>query len=269
MSNELKGKFFKASREIYGDNSVKYMNLELALTSDNYDDSVYGFDWGNTEKGSKLLASAILKKISSPTIARIYTDKYTDRVIKNLKQDNWTMEALEVAKWINNNTEYEIAIDEIDEEQEEAKKEKELNVKREKELESHAKEERKIKREKEFQQKIKDKLKEKQEKEELEKQEEIEKQEELDRKKDTENSKNIASQYKLKLKKYQNELEKYKLKIEKNQNEVDILKEEIHNYKEIIEKQNIEIEKYKEFMWSLDVPSLYKKFNAIHDNDIS
>ena len=124
MTETLKNKFFKATRELYGDNSVKYSNIELALMNDNYDDARYEFDWGNTEKGSKLLASAILKKIGSPTIARIYTDKYTEQVIKNIHQDNWTLEALEVAKWINSNTDYNVAIDETNDKEIQAQKER-------------------------------------------------------------------------------------------------------------------------------------------------
>ena len=63
-----KNNLFKASRELYGDNSVKYINKELKIDGN----SNYGFDWGNTEEGSKQLAFSILKNVSSSTIARIY-----------------------------------------------------------------------------------------------------------------------------------------------------------------------------------------------------
>ncbi len=191
MSDTLRGNFFNATRDMFGDNSVRYMNIELALMSTNYDDSGYGFDWGNKDKGSKLLASAILTKIGTPTVARIYTDKYTDSVIQKLTQDNWSLEAIEVARWINNNTDYTIEI--IDENGEIQKKE--LKLKREKELEEKAKEERKEEREKMFQQKIQTKLKEKEAKAKIE--------EAKANEEESENFQNTINNYKVKISKYQ------------------------------------------------------------------
>lgn len=233
MSNSLRGKFFQANRDIFGDNSVKYMNIDLALTSVNYDNSGYGFDWGNNEKGSKLLANAILTKISTPTVARVYADKYTESVLQKFTQDTWSLEAIEVAKWVNANTDYKIVLDEIDD----SKKLQEENtrLKREKELEEKAKEERRVEREKEFQQKIKEKL------------EEREKQEELRRKEDQKHSINEINDYKERIKKYQNELEKQQSKIKEQQEQ---------------------IEKYKEFVKLVDIPSLRKKFTTLDEIDI-
>lgn len=239
MSDTLRGKFFNATRGMFGDNSVKYMNIELALTSTNYDDTGYGFDWGNKDKGSKLLASAILTKIGTPTIARIYTDKYTDNVIQKLTQDSWSLEAIEVAKWINSNTDYKIEIYESDNESEKNQEEN-LKLKCEKELEEKAKEERKAQREKEFQQKIQDKLKEKEAKAKIEE--------------ESENFQNAINNYKIKLKKYQNELEKQQTTIKKQQNE--------------IEAYNQQIEKYKELIKLLDIPSLRKKFTTLDEIEI-
>lgn len=272
MANSLKGKFFVATREMYGDNSVKYSNLDLALTSDSYDDSGNGFDWGNSGPGSKLLASAILKKIGSTTIARIYTDKYTQSVITNFQQDNWRLEAIEVAKWINNNTDYVIALDQINEEEMQAKKEEEQRLQHEKELKAQAKEERRIQREKEFQQRIKDRLdeREKAAKKEQAEHEKREKKEELLKQKEIasleEGAQNIAKakEYKAKAIKYQNELKKYKQIINKHQNEIDTYKFETERYKELLDEQKAEINKYKEFLKLLDMPSLYAKFNDLH-----
>jgi|GEM_PF-4046476 len=272
MAESLKGKFFVASREMYGDNSVKYSNLDLSLTSGTYDESGNGFDWGDTEKGSKLLASAMLKKIGSPTIARIYTDKYVQSVIKNFTQDSWKLEAIEVAKWINNNTDYNIAIDEINEEDIKAKKEEEQRLEREKEIEAQAKEERRIEREKEFQQKIKDKLQEREAvaKEEQEEHEKREREEELQRLQVIESLEAgaqlaaKAQEYKAKAIKYQNELKKYKLKLNKYQNELDTYKFEMERNKEQLEEQKVEIQRYKEFIEHLDIPSIYEKFNNLN-----
>ncbi len=114
MSDSLRNKFFKASREIYSDNSVKFMHTELQAYNASYDDTRASFDWGNTDAGSKQLASAILKKIGSSTIARVYANKYMNEVIKNITRDNWTLEAIEVARWINDYTEYNVNKEEVD-----------------------------------------------------------------------------------------------------------------------------------------------------------
>ena len=272
MADSLKGKFFVASREMYGDNSVKYSNLDLALTNQNYDNSGNGFDWGNSGDGSKLLAAAILRQISSPIVARIYTNKYTEQIIKNMHQDSWTLEAIEVAKWINNNTDYNVAITEINEEEIQAKKEEEKRLQREKEIEAQAKEDRRVQREKEFQQKIKDKLdkREKAVKKEQEEHEKREKEEEQERLKVIESLEAgaqlaaKAQEYKAKAIKYQNELKKYKLKLNKYQNEIDTYKLEMERNKELRDEQKAELQRYKEFIKLLDIPSLYEKFNNLN-----
>jgi len=276
MADSLKSKFFVAAREMYGNNSVKYSNLDLSLTSETYDESGSGFNWGDTEKGSKLLASAMLKKIGSPTIARIYTDKYTQSVIKNITQDNWTLEAIEVAKWINNNTDYNVAIDEINEEEIQAQKEEkerlEQRLEREKEREAQDKEERRIQREKEFQQKIQEKLKERElaVKKEQEEHERREREEEFQRQKKIESLEDEAQvaakakEYKNRIIKYQNELKKYKVKLNQYQNEIDKYKLEMEHNKELLDEQKTEIQKYKEFIKLLNIPTLYKKFTNLN-----
>jgi len=276
MADSLKGKFFTASREMYGNNSVKYSNLDLSLASETYDESGNGFNWGDTAKGSKLLASAMLKKIGSPTIARIYTDKYTQSIIKNMSQDNWKLEAIEVAKWINNNTEYSVAIDEINEEEIQAKKEEEKRLKqrleREKEREAQDKEERRIQREKEFQEKIQEKLREREiaVKKEQEENERRENEEELQRQKKIESLEAEAQviakakEYQSRIIKYQNELKKYKVRLNQYQNEIDKYKLEMEHNKELLDEQKTEIQKYKEFIKLLNIPTVYKRFTNLN-----
>ena len=271
MADSLKGKFFVASREMYGANSVKYSNLDLLLTNENYDDSGNGFDWGDSGSGSKLLASAMLKKIGTPTIARIYANKYAQSVLKNFTQDNWRLEAIEVAKWINSNTDYNVAIDEINEEEIQAKKEEAKRLEHKKELEALAKEERRIEREKEFQLKIKNKLQEreiiaKKEQEEHDKREIEEEKERLKVIESLEAGAQLAAkaqEYKTKAIKYQNELKKYKLKLNKYQNELDTCKLEMERNREILDEKKVEILKYKELIKLLDIPSLHKMFNNL------
>ncbi|MBA1433481.1 MAG: hypothetical protein FAF04_07805 [Epsilonproteobacteria bacterium] len=153
MAENLKGKYFVASRGFYGTNSVTYQGIELEVTKFNHDytNPVTSFDWENTDKASNLLAYAILHTIASPTVARVFANKYTQNVIKNFKEDEWRMEATEVARWVNANTNYTVEIDESDEKkaaQEEAKRKQE-------ELE---KEKRRIKREEEFKKQVQEKL---------------------------------------------------------------------------------------------------------------
>ena len=154
MYENLKGKYFIASRGFYGTNSVTYNSIEIEVTKYNHDyaNPVTSFDWGNSEKGSNLLAFVILNTIASPTVARIYANKYTHTVIQNFREDEWKMEAIEVARWINANTDYTIELDEEDEKKAEAE---ELQRREE----AIAKEKRRVAREKEFQKQIEEKLK--------------------------------------------------------------------------------------------------------------
>ena len=325
MGVDLKNKYFVGTRGFYGTNSVKYQNIEMEVPSYEYDfsDTKNSFDWGNTEQGSALLASAILKKLSSPTVARVYANKFTQSVISNLKEDTWELEAIEVAKWINKNTDYKIDIIEVDEDEEARKREEE------------AKEKRRIQREKEFQAEIQRKLKERSKKEQT-KQAELKKEttlkseakKETPKKKESLSSHNIVDKIckelnvntkglakilnmpnqtindwrlenempKMALKavefyksayeankelediekssnKKTNEVEKYKAEITKCKAEITKLKAqkdkdrlEIDKYKNDISKQKSELSecnKYKKFIDSLDIPTLYKKFNAL------
>jgi len=142
MTENIKGNNFIATRGFYGTNSVSFKNIELEVTRYNHDyaDPVTSFDWGNCEKASQLLAYAMLDTIATPTIARVYAHKFTQEVIQNLHDDEWKMEALEVAKWINKNTDYKIDISANNED------------------EKIEKEKRRIQREVEFQQLIEEKL---------------------------------------------------------------------------------------------------------------
>jgi len=112
MKDELENRYFIALRGFYGTNSITYKNIELEVTKYNYNysNSVTNFDWGNTQKGSQLLAYAMLETIATPTVARIYANKFMHSVIANLKEDEWKMEATEVAHWINKNTDYTIKL---------------------------------------------------------------------------------------------------------------------------------------------------------------
>jgi Skp family chaperone for outer membrane proteins len=162
MVENLKGKYFIASRGFYGTNSVTYKGIEIEVTKYNHDytNPVTSFDWGSSTKAATLLAYVMLNTIATPTVARVYANKYTKDVISKLTDDDWKMEAIEVARWINTHTDYTIELNEKKDEKkkvlQETKKEQE---KKKKEEEERAKEERRIAREKEFKKQIEEKLK--------------------------------------------------------------------------------------------------------------
>lgn len=271
MATNLKGKYFVASRGFYGTNSVSYRNIEMEVTKYNHDyaNPITSFEWGDTEKSSNLLAFAILNTIASPTVARIYANKYTESVIKNFKEDEWRMEAIEVAHWINANTDYTIELDNeetLQAEQEEKKREEE----------AFEKEKRRIKREEEFQKQVKEKLKKRSDKiltenvvDTLCKELRI-KHETLAKILDlpTETINNWRLENKMP-KLARKAIEFYKAGIafkEKNSK----LKIELNNFQEKLVKNQTQINlqegklnRYKKFINALDLPTLYKKYKEL------
>ncbi len=271
MAENLKGKYFIASRGFYGTNSVTYHNIEIEVTKYNHDyaNPVTSFDWGDTQTPSNLLAFAILNTIASPTVARVYANKYTQSVIKNFKEDEWRMEAIEVARWVNANTDYTIEIDEEDA----------LKVEREtaeRKKEEREKEKRRIEREKEFQKQVKEKLKRRSDKtltnsvidtlcKELHiKHETLAKI--LDVPMQTINNWRLENEMpKLALK----AIEFYKTGIsfkEKNSKleiEANRFQEEFVKNQTQMGLYETELNKYKKFINSLDLPTLYKKYKEL------
>jgi DNA-binding transcriptional regulator YiaG len=281
MAENLKGKYFVASRGFYGTNSVTYKGIEIEVTKYNHDYSnpITSFDWGNTEKGANLLAFVILNIIASPTIARVYANKYMKDVIERFQEDEWRMEAIEVARWINKNTNYIVEIDEDDE-----LKAKEDEAKRKKE--EAAKEARRIKREEEFKKQVQKKLAKRAKNDEKAKKEahkiltnnvvdnlckELRIKHEtlakiLDINMDTINNWRLENEMPKMAKKA---MEFYKAGVsfkEKNSQ----LKAERDNLQEQLNKKETEmtlfetdLNNYKKFITSLDIPKLYKKFKEL------
>jgi len=258
MADNLKNKYFIASRGFYGTNSVSYKGIEMEVTKYNHDyaNPITSFEWGNSEKGSKLLAYAILNTIATPTVARVYANKFTQHVIEKFKDDEWKMEAIEVARWINTNTDYKIPLNEASEQ------------------EAIEKEKRRIKREEEFQKQIEEKLKNR-----VKNQPNIVddicselkiKQETLAKILDT--PLDLLNKWRL-----ENEMPKLALKAiefykagvslkEKNNK----LKIESQNFQEqIIKNQTkmdlyeIELKRYKKFINEFDIPNLYKRYKEL------
>jgi len=270
MSIDLRNKYFTASREYYGSNSVKYMNIELDFISYDYNNASKSFDWGyEAKEGAVLLASSMLNKIATPTVARVYANKYADSVLRKLENDSWKMEAIEIVHWINKNTDYKI---ELPPQQPDAT----LN-----QDEENEKEKRRIQREKEFQQKVQQRLKEREKNEQK-------------AKVDTPNIVDTTcKELKIKIEtlakflgvsietvttwKSENKMPKLALKsiefykagiILKEKNNK--LKAELDNLQQLlVESQNtidlseIELNNYKKFINAMDIPLLYKKFKDL------
>jgi DNA-binding transcriptional regulator YiaG len=112
MLINLKNKYFIGSRGFYGTNSVKFHNIEIEVTKYNHDyaNPVTNFDWGKNDRATTLLAYAILDIIATPTIARVYAKRYTQDVLSKIFSDEWKISAIEVAQWINANTDYTITL---------------------------------------------------------------------------------------------------------------------------------------------------------------
>ena len=281
MAENLKGKYFVASRGFYGTNSVTYKNIEIEVTKYNHDyaNPITSFDWGNTEKASNLLAFVILTTIASPTVARIYANKYTQSVIKNFQEDEWRMEAIEVARWINANTDYTIELDDASE-----KKAKEQEEKRK--AEEAAKEQRRIKREEEFKRQVEEKLAKR-----------TEKNQAVNKKEKTILTNNVVNNLAKELNvrnetlakilgvdietlnnwRLENEMPKlarkamefYKAGIvfkEKNSKlkiEIEELQKQILQKQTEIDLQELDLKRYKKFINALDIPALYKKYKEL------
>jgi len=270
MSIDLRDKYFTASREYYGSNSVKYMNIELDAINYDYSITSKGFDWGyQAKEGAVLLASSMLNKIATPTIARVYANKYANSILRNLESDNWEMEAVDVVHWINKNTDYKI---ELPPQQADATPNQDEEIEKEK---------RRIQREEEFQQKIQQRLKERKKNEQKAKV----------------NTPNIVDttckELKIKIEtlakflgvsiktihNWQSEnrmpelalksIEFYKAGIilkEKNNKlkaELDKLQELLIESQTKIDLSEIELNNYKKFLNAMDIPLLYKKFKDL------
>jgi len=263
MSQNLNINEFVASRGMYGTNSVRYkgMEIEVIKYNNDYTNPVTSFDWGNSEKGSVLLAYAILNIIATPTIARVYANKYTLEVIQKLNSDEWKMKAIEVAHWVNNNTNYKIDIGQTNSQEP-------LNQ------EAIEKEQRKVQREAEFQKQIEEKLKNRTKNsinsidefcEELHLSQEI-----LAKILDVSMEILIQWQEKNEIPKFAlKALEFYKAGVRlKEQNtklkiELQQFQEELIKNQTQMDLYRLELTKYKNFINALNMPQLYKKYKDL------
>ena len=230
---------FSVTRELYGDTSVTYNNIKL-IASNRFDlGTGLSFNWGDTGPGAEALAFAILNKVGSKEIANRYTKLYTKNVISKIKRDDWTLNAIDVLQWINENIDNATNLRALNDRrvsQEEIKEE------------DRRKKERRVKRETDFQAEAQKRLKEhlaKQEERRLE--EKRFKEERISAEKD-----------------FQEESRKTLKDIEEQ------FQEELAEYTEQIEQQKVDIQtyqaqikKYKLFIESLDINSIYAKYSNL------
>ena len=236
---ENNNQIFKISRELYGDSTATYNNIQLIALNRFDIGSSLSFNWGDTSAGSEALSYAILDKVGSKEIANRYAKLYTKDVISKIKKDTWTLNATAVIQWINENTNYSI------DESAYFKDGSTTYEYKERRQEERRKEERRIKREKDFQEEAQRRLKVYEAKQQERSQEDRRVEErrisaEKDFQEKAQKSlKEIQAQY-------QQELDKYKTQIIKQNTD--------------IEAYQAQLKKYKLFIESLDIKSVYDKY---------
>ena len=243
-NNQKSKKLFRASRGSFGDASVTYNGAELVGKHKSDLGSDVNFDWGNSSAGSEALAYAILSKVGSQYMAHRYAKTYMKNVISSIQKDDWSMESIEVFQWINENTNF--SMDQSDFESGVSTYEYE-----ERRQEDRRKEERRIKREQDFQEKIQKRLKEYEAENE-------------DRRHDDRrhNDRRVTRD-----EDFKEELDeagvitadaraKYKL-------EISNYKQLVLNQKTELEACKLELQRYKLFVKSLDIKSMYEKYNEL------
>ncbi len=228
---ENNNQIFKISKELYGDNTVSYNNIKLVALNRLDLGSSLSFSWGDTSTGSEALSYCILSKVGSQEIASRYAKSYTTSVISKIKKDDWTLNAIDVVQWINENTNY--SIDENDFKNGSTAYEYE-----ERRQEGRRKEERRIKREKDFQEEAQKRLKIYEAK-----------QQERSLKDRRVMDRRVSAE------------EDFQERAQKRIREIQAQhQEELDTYKKQIIKQNADIQKYKSFIESLDIKSMYTKY---------
>ena len=101
MSISRNNHVFKGHRSLLGSKYVTYGELELPSRYEIYPQSKNGFDWGHVGSGAKQLAFSILYQLSDMSFARDHAIEYMNEVVKNLNNKDWTLNASEVAEWID------------------------------------------------------------------------------------------------------------------------------------------------------------------------
>lgn len=93
---------FKGHKALLGSKFVTYGEVELDTRYDLYNKSD-SFNWGDSGPGSKQLAFAMLCQLGNEELAREYSQKFTEDVVKNLSSRDWVLNASDVTSWIDKN----------------------------------------------------------------------------------------------------------------------------------------------------------------------
>lgn len=96
---------FKGHKTLLGNKYVTYGELELPLRYDLFARSKNGFDWGHNGSESTQLAFSMLYQVSDEEFAKANASKYANDIIKSLNTRDWVLNASDVLKWIELNSE--------------------------------------------------------------------------------------------------------------------------------------------------------------------
>ena len=98
---------FKGHKTLLGSKYVTYGEVELPLRYDLFNESKNGFDWGYNGSATRQLAFSILYQVSNEKFAKENASKFSNEVIKTLNSRDWILNASDVLKWVeeNSNTE--------------------------------------------------------------------------------------------------------------------------------------------------------------------
>ena len=98
---------FKGHKTLLGSKYVTYGEVELPLRYDLFNESKNGFDWGYNGSATRQLAFSILYQVSNEKFAKENASKFSNDVIKTLSSRDWILNASDVLKWVEENSDRE------------------------------------------------------------------------------------------------------------------------------------------------------------------
>ncbi len=100
---------FKGHKTLLGSKFVTYGEVELPTRYDLFPQSKNGFDWGYSGSASKQLAFSILYQVGDEEFAKSNAIKFSNEIVRTLTSRDWILNASDVLKWIEQNTQEVIA----------------------------------------------------------------------------------------------------------------------------------------------------------------
>ncbi|MDA3909143.1 MAG: DUF6166 domain-containing protein [Sulfurimonas sp.] len=95
---------FKGHKTLLGSRYVTYGEVELPIKYELFSKSKDGFDWGYNGSASIQLAFSMLHQLSNVEFAKEFAPQFCQEVIRSLNSRDWILNASDVIKWINENS---------------------------------------------------------------------------------------------------------------------------------------------------------------------